>query len=891
MRLVSKSIVFGIVLLFSSSAALRAAEQRKSADPVAELTIRQGYAGEVFSASPAIPDPQQASFPCALSFVGPAAPATAPGSSASAEDSTKRKPVGIPLSVPDGAANACVRGALGAAKGGLQIVLAVGAIRAFEHEPYHVNNLDFRSSAKTYLTVEVRALDDPSALGISVDRDYHTFAVNDGAKVKQSFASVTATKYEHKGTACYSKTAASPKVYAWCTTVVIPWQAFRLQPRSRARYELRGTVHVREGDLPLSALAFGVTTQDANARAAWLSQYDQFRTQALAPPSSLTLPFVRPGGSAQLVHYHLASPFTPGSSIQRFPAPNIELDSALSATFRVAAALGQSNTVVQSLQQTIKSGMKPLPTETSPKYPCETCQSFQTINQDVFGQPKVSTNASAIPVGFFDDFPFQVSTLPDLAGAVGVYRASSLGTDQYGALVANPSVTSQSGSSPVDETFAFLRHDQSQYLWGAASYVSHLVSTKSTAPMSVPSLSMYSGMYSDALPSSRTTGSGGTLATVAPVLRLNYDARDTAASLVAGSQYSQTLYSGAMQTSVQGTVFAGYRAISRQYHVLDGVSPAYPGVSGPIASLDLALKDARSAATPRLELSGYGNSFTSSLDRFHSGEVKLQTLVAPNLSISYELLFGTISAPLASVAQLGGQLGDAPYENARLLLNPVLLKSLYSTSDRTVAVSYKSSGFANNGTISATAGYDYDHEAPTCKLPDTIIECTPPTRTGQLTAQAGLSLGSFGLALSYKPTFFEGSRSISQSERVYNVGSSYSVPSICTTLFVAASNDAGVVASTPDQVLSASFSAELDSQLVINDRRSGTPWLQPTLVVGASNSFGTGSAKYTGVSPITGDQLKVAIPYRTHTPSFYVALRLGNRASRLAAPKSCQPAS
>ena len=143
------------------------------------------------------------------------------------------------------------------------------------------------------------------------------------------------------------------------------------------------------------------------------------------------------------------------------------------------------------------------------------------------------------------------------------------------------------------------------------------------------------------------------------------------------------------------------------------------------------------------------------------------------------------------------------------------------------------------------------------------------------------ALPDFALAGSYKPTFYQGARSTLQSERVYNAALVARLFK-CSSLVLAASNDAGIVGFSPDGSIASTFSAEIDSQMRWNA-------LLPTAIVGIANSFASDSASYAGTNPFTGARETASIPFRTHTVSFYTALRIGNRSFRASTMPKCLP--
>jgi hypothetical protein len=847
-----------------------------AAGSAARVTVERGFGGSVYNVKSAGPKASHSSATCPLTF-------------ANTDTSTEALFATDPKAVP------CASGALAGAKEGLQILIGVGQTSDFVPG---ASAIATEPPAKgDYLRAEVcrEPCSSPWSLTLIVARSSDVFAVRNGHEIK----GITSA-YQAKSTPCADPDKAVPQ-NRWCTIVTIPWDLVELPfdatpstvrvrtalVSNRTTHQLaEATITVLQKPAEHVSAGDSGTASVTDHRSAYFTQYDQYAAQVQTPAPTLTVREV-PGPTAG-VQFKLAKPFTPAGAPSRFPPLNGDVNAPLSQNLLMAGTFSQSNTFVQGLQKAIKSGIKNFPTKAGPQFPCESCVTFQTQNSDVFTFPKTSAVAHLFPDSLgLDDAPLKVDTLPDLFAGGAIYGSSDDGTTRAGVLHANPT-KGFSGGSSSDTAVSLMRTRGGATLAAQATMAVHALAPTSLArapgklpATSLPQVNTYSAFVADSNP--KSDGIRRVSSNVSPVFRFSYDASDRASNAMGGLQAIRTTYDGD-GNAFRAELFGGYRSIGSTYHTLDGVQPAYPAVSGPLAAADLAWQGAQ-GAVPKIELSGYFATYASPLDHFSVQGAKGQVGLGKTVSAYYELSQGRISASLAAVSQLGTQLGDAPYQAAREALVPGILGQTYGTRDQTVGLQLKT----NDATALKSAlnmGYNFEHVAPSCTVVGAVVECLRSQgKTGSLTAAASFAVGDFALAGSYKPTFYQGARSTLQSERVYNVALAYQYDK-CTSLVLSASNDAGIISFSPDGAISSTFSVELDSQMRTH---ALDPGLLPTLVVGMSNNFGSDSATYKGLNALTGAPVSFSAPFRTHTISFYTALRLGNRSFRAAVTPKCLP--
>lgn len=820
---------------------------------------------------------------------------------------TSDSPSAAAFSPSPGLNGVCSTGAVVAAKEGVKILIAIHQSKPFDGDGAAPIDAFAAPATADYLMLTVcrgscphaqpatRRASVPWFVQAVIDRHDDVVASRNGYPI-----TTIGSKYDAKQLPCPTGAEKKPAADRWCVVVTVPWDILE-PPFEQTSVGVRATL-VRSGHesslgdatisvvqrSPFRALSDKTAqlNREDNHRNAYFTQYDQYAAQTQVPPATQTVRFV-PGPSTPST-FMLDKPFTPPAPPRRFPPPNGDVDAPLGQNLQLAGTLSQNNTFVQGLQKAIASGVKIFPKKFGPKFPCESCVTFQTQNSDLFTLPKPSATIDLLNQSFgVDDSPLKIETLPDLYAGGALYGANDDGTTRAGILHANP-VKGFGGRSSTDSTLSILRVRGGATLAAQATVVDHSVASASATPsrtklntVSMPHLTTYSIFLADNNPTS--SGSRRATSNVSPVVRYTYDATEHGSNAFAGVQGMRTSYVR-HGDSVVTKVFAGYRAVDAAYHAIDGVQPAYPAVAGPLAALDLAWQGAQSDAA-KVEWSGYAANYASAFDHYTTRDTKLSVGAGKSISVFYEWSESRISAVLTTVSLLGSQLGDTPYQTARMSLVQPLLGQTYATRDQTVGAELKTNDAATLKSA-FSLGYNFDHEAPSCELVGAVIECLRSQgRTGSLTAQVSFAMAKFALGGSYKPSFYQGARSTLQSERVYNATLAYQ-SSKCTSLIVSASNDAGIVGFFPDGSISSTFAAELDSQTFL---RALGPKLLPTVLVGFSNSFGFDKATYAGINPSTTQRESFAIPFRTHSVSFYAGLRVGNHAFRKTVMPDCLP--
>ncbi len=226
---------------------------------------------------------------------------------------------------------------------------------------------------------------------------------------------------------------------------------------------------------------------------------------------------------------------------------------------------------------------------------CPTCATFQAINASTFNTLKGSAAGLLLPSTSLgsDDSPFSFATLGDLiAGGTAVV---SDGPTTVGFL---RSQLSNSSPQAFTDTAVGLTNQQ------GASSVSFVGVSVERTPSPVPSVPPHTATPAPTkitipyLTTFALAAQGSNVATddVAHTSttvnwfgRAAYDATDRALNAFGAGQlqYSAPTGRGNLFT---GTALAGYRQIDQGYNELDGVQTSLPGVSGALATIDLALK-------------------------------------------------------------------------------------------------------------------------------------------------------------------------------------------------------------------------------------------------------------------------------------------------------------
>ena len=301
---------------------------------------------------------------------------------------------------------------------------------------------------------------------------------------------------------------------------------------------------------------------------------------------------------------------------------------------------------------------------------------------------------------------------------------------------------------------------------------------------------------------------------------------------------------------------------------------------------------------PTFDLVASAHRYYSRQDQARWQDAKLTFNFSDYVGAFYEIQGTRLTAPLAAVNKLGGQLGDAPYQGAvNQLLSP--LSSSLSSHDQTVGINL--SGTTKQGSqLTFTFGYGFDHLEPDCTsgpvaasvvpfTTRTAIVCRPGLGTTSYTLGGSIVASNVTLAASLVPTYFREARSSSPlAERVYNVVFGYKL-NPCDGILVTATNDAGVLTLSSIGRLQSAFQAELDVQRGFGLYRTNA--LLPTLFFGVQNKYGFSPTAYTGViAPATVTSVFPAA-ITTHQVTVYTGLRLGNRAFRAstAPDPTCAP--
>jgi hypothetical protein len=850
-----------------------------------DVTITRGFGGATYfvKASKAPHSMPSSTHPCALTF---------------AEGD---KPNPSLFETAASRSTGCRPGVLVGTDKGLQIRLAIEQPQSFVVGA-GATDVDASSWGADYLSMAVcrtrcqrpsrlpPSKRDAWALLLVLDRNDHVFAIRNGAPIKG-----VASEYSQDDTPCAltKRDAAPPN--RWCRSITVPWSAFDLSYNDQPTTLNVDAVLITHGR-PVEVGSASITviqssTGDENDhRNAYFTQYDQYAAQTQTPPPTGAVRFV-PGPPSETT-VTLAKPYIAPSTM-RFPPLNADVNAPLNQNLSLSATFNQNNAFVQGLQKAIKTGIGDFPEKTGPKYPCESCTTFQTQNSDILDLPKASTNISLLAKSLgIDDIPVQVETLPDLYAGGALYGSNDDGSTKAGVLHANPTKGFSQRSS-TDTEIAVLRGSGFATIAAQAAFIEHALSPGAQRPtvgklttISLPQVNTYSLFFADS--NQKSNSAQRSSSNFVSVLRYSYDASDRALNAFGGFQAARTAYTPA-GNALKVTGFVGYRGLGRNYHTLDGVQPAYPAVSGPLAAVDIAIQPPGLPA-PTFDLSGYGATYTSPTDHYSVRSAKVQIRVYKSISAYYEATESRLSAALAAVSQLGNQLGDAPYQTARTAIVAQTLSETFTARDQTVGLALKSDerSALKAGLI---VGYDFDHVAPSCKTAMAptmnVIECERALRrTRTLTSVMNVSLPNLTFAASYKPTFYQGARSTVEAERVYNVALAYQYLK-CTSVILSASNDAGTLGFFPDGTISSTFAAEMNTQL---------PWpiqhgLLPTLVLGFSNNIGAETVNYVGTDPFNGMPATVPIPFRTRSVSFYTALRIGNKSFRASTMPKCLPKS
>jgi hypothetical protein len=834
------------------------------------MTITRGFGGKVEQAEPNGADAIKPDNACPLAFKADSA---SPSWTKSSGDS-------------------CVTGQFSADTAGLQVRYGVYSGRPL-HAVGTADGIDFSGWQNvSYLNIDIceaaSTCSDsaPGVLQVYVTPANGVYAKRNG----RALWNVQEESIKVKDTRCPNTLAGLTKY--WCATATIPWDDLALPPAATAQFSIAikliadgANAGVDPPDLDDANIdvtqksectSFGICRPDE--RAGSVTQYLQAPTQTQNPPPTQPVRFVP--GPPTPVTFALSTSFQTPAPLLKAPPPQIEVDAPLANAVKVSGALSQSNATVKSLYTSVSSGMQEtMPKNVAPTPPCDSCTNFQSQNK-FFNVPTPESTITLIPSAFgMNTVPLKIDNLPDLFGGVALY-GSPTSDLMAGVFQAYPNP----GPS-TDNAVALVRTHGASTLGIIGSTVSRVLppGANQSVPgtlsvVSLPHVSTYSFVFSDA----NQTGGARIASNIAPYVRYSYDATDKAGDAVGGVQVSRSFYvHGDDRVTAQAVV--GYRADGRNFHVLDGTTPAYPAVSGPLAGIDVAWQGTSVTSPPKLDVSAYTATYASVQDHFGIGDVKIAGAIGKDAEVSYEWSQSRISAALAAVQQLGtSELGDTPYETALAALPPPNLQQTYTTHDQSVALTLLGSAVGGKGGVSVS--YNFDLLKPDCTIAAAAVLCSPPGRpTSALSVAAGVSYNNFSLGGAYQPSFFRGARGTSESERVYDVAASY-YDGRCTSFVLAASNDANVLSPVAGNV-SSNVSAEVDAQLP-HDIGNG---IMPSVVLGFTNAFGSNNAQYAGTNPVTGANLTLSLPYQAHTYTVYAALRLVNVAYRTTAQSKCTP--
>jgi hypothetical protein len=642
---------------------------------------------------------------------------------------------------------------------------------------------------------------------------------------------------------------------------------------------------------PSSSLQF----LDADRRAAAIAQYYVYTTPALAAPATQKVfldipPFI---GNAV---FALPTPTaSPAHSSTKLAPPWAEINAPLSQRFAIAGTVAQSGPL-QSIQNIVAEALpspNPLPSG------CASCANFQSAVASWFAIPATSSRLTAVPAtAGADDDPFTFKNLPSLIG--GAAFAYSDGGSQLA--IAHAQADTGDSIATTSTVVAYDYQQRSTRVDILAAYAK-----RPSTPPPAPTATAIPGVI--ALPHLATYAfsvghdfffgpfKSGTITRVSPYARLLHDATNQKNVYLGGVEMNHQSATAAGVYS--STLVGGYRSAERGYVQIGGTPVTSPTVYGPFGAADLSFTP-RGADLPTYDLTIGGNSYYSFDDRTRSGSAKLtvsKSVGAVTLGAFYSVSGTRQTGTLAAVSALGAQLGDDPFQAVIDLMDPRLRRNELEAHDYTVGLTVSPTSL-----VRLSVGYDFDSLAPFCEtgsntqpfLPGatpvttTLVACGPGIRQRFITGTASITSGQFTLAGAIKPTYEIGGRVSSPNNRLYKALFAWQIDK-CSSLTVTTTNDSGALSSSTVGQLGSGVQAELTSELRSHFLGLTNP---PTVVVGITNVFGFAETPYTGgISPVA-PQFSVALPYATHTRTFYSGLRLGNPAFRRVAgvDDACLPA-
>ncbi len=906
-----------------------------SPQPTPEVTVVTGFNNTVYEVTAPMPPPtpkdQYPSNICGAQYGGaptttrPAAPTPDPYATAAPFTSGMWL-----IPAPTSAAPVCPAADLVATQHGLSIefVARVPITESTAAPVVRLDNVDF--AADPYVKVLICKGSCPSNDSRSGDvvLEYHVNGANNVYTLQHGRLAPPAAAMA----VALATVAASPAPSStgWSGIITVPWSAMELPADASVVVAVRLSI-VRPNVQPekigeqtitiRSRPAFrGITTTvshvDNDHRWAALTQYDQFVSPSTTPPPTA----VGPNGTTLT----LLNPATPKST-NRFPLTG-DVSAPITNQVAFSGTVAQNASVVQGVQTAINAqvGAAVLPTPSPlPSVPCGTCGTFQSANAPMFSLPIGSAHL-LLPNKALgsDDSPFALAALGDLrAGGALLYGKGDTSLGLLQTQIVND--TTQLASS--DSALGYQVRRGQATLSGLAIFANHQQAAATvpapgappTPPgnVTIPHLATYAfalvndhvssskgcGMTRDDRRDQTACGQGASapsavLSDVTQFARAAYDVTDGAANAFGGVQDKRTIIGGSGAQFAR-TLMLGYRATGRNYQQIDGTQTALPTVGGPVASLELSTQPAN-RTLPMFDLVASAHRYYSRADQARWQDAKLSFNFTDSVGLFYEIQGSRVTAPLAAVNKLGGQLGDAPYQGAVNQLDPKALPVLLSSHDQSVGFNY---GKTTEGSqLTFTFGYGFDHAEPVCVMAPPpvsatplsapmIIRCSQGVPTKSYTLGGSIVANNVTLAASWVPTYYREARSSSPpSERVYNLVFGYKL-NPCDGILVTATNDAGVLSLSSIGRLQSAFQAELDIQRGFGLYRTNA--LLPTLFVGMQNKFGFVQTAYTNtvVPPAVTSIFPAALA--THQVTLYTGVRFGNRAFRASAgnDQTCAP--
>jgi CubicO group peptidase (beta-lactamase class C family) len=602
-----------------------------------------------------------------------------------------------------------------------------------------------------------------------------------------------------------------------------------------------------------------------------------------------------------------AKPFKTDPSPPAFPAITADFSHPVTEHAFVGGTAFQHNAFVQSQQKNIVAAVD---ASTGLKKPadlakCGSCSSFQQLYGPVFTLRHASDalKAPMKQVGG-DDEPFALTKLPDLEFGSLLQYSNGGSTTTLSKIYWNV-------PKPFDDTVL-----ATTYVKGTLRVDALTVSNSNTLPFVAPP----TGTPAPVLPFARPTPpalashvasyglavafdnprAAGVVAGDSPssreqlassdasgLLRIAYDASDRRMNVVTGVHLERSQYDGAGALgTIQGT-FA-YRGSGIGYQQPNGDAIGYPGVGGPFVSLaakrQTAGSDGTALARPSFTFTGY--SLRNRLgDGVLAGDATISVDLSRQFSVSAEIARARISDPLLAAQQLG--LNYPFVQQIFFTETPAIaVATRRDLRDNTFNIAYRSVPDRNQKTklqVSASAGVDVGHLAPTCANPtSTLVGCVVNRPLNNIVAGGSIVWGDFTLAGSYAPSLTQQTDRLSSPERVYNVFLSNRL-NACTTLLVTSSNDSGTLDIATIGKLKRIVTGELAIESPGTKPGVGNLAASSTLVFGYSNLDSLSSI--TATNPRGIGVIQDFFP--SHDSRVFAYIRFGNPAFKGSLAPSC----